>query len=55
MIEKLAPFMTVEQAIEALIHVDDVPDHQLKLEIVTLVLNGCPEKDIWDYINSHND
>lgn len=55
MIDKLAPFMTVEQAIEALINIDDVPDFQLKVEIITLVLNGCPEDEIWDYINTHND
>lgn len=52
MIEKLQPFMTVDDAIEVMLNPHHVPDAQLKLEIITLLFNGADEQIVWDYINT---
>ena len=55
MIDKLTPFMTVDDVVELLVNPDMVPDAQLKREVLTLVYNGSPEQEVWDYINTLND
>lgn len=55
MIDVLTIFMTVEDIVELQVNPDDVPDAQLKREILTLAYNGATAGDIWDYINTLDD
>jgi len=55
MIDKLTPFMAVTDVVELLVNPDNVPDAQLKREILTLVYNGSTEQEVWGYIKTLND